>query len=91
MLHCYILDQLSVYYLLHHTITPVCVCRDASAAVVCFAVNDAASWERLKFWVSELRQEEAACRIYVAATKVDLLQVRRNVQQQLVIIINNCS
>ena len=67
------------------------VCRDASAAVVCFAVNDAASWERLKFWVSELRREEAACRIYVAATKVDLLQVRRNVQQQLVIKINNCS
>ena len=59
--------------------------------MVCFAVNDAASWERLKFWVSELRQEEGACRIYVAATKVDLLQVRRNVQQQLVIIINNCS
>ena len=67
----------------------MCWCRDASAAVVCFAVNDAASWERLKFWVSELRREEAACRIYVAATKVDLLQVRRNVQQQLVIIINN--
>ena len=55
----------------------MCLCRDASAAVVCFAVNDAASWERLKFWVSELRQQEAACRIYVAATKVDLLQVRR--------------
>ena len=55
----------------------MCRCRDASAAVVCFAVNDAASWERLKFWVSELRKEEAACRIYVAATKVDLLQVRR--------------
>ena len=69
----------------------MCLCRDASAAVVCFAVNDAASWERLKFWVSELRREEAACRIYVAATKVDLLQVRRNVQQQLVIKINNCS
>ena len=55
-------------------ITPVCLCRDASAAVVCFAVNDASSWERT-FWVSELRKEEAACRIYVAATKVDLLQV----------------
>ena len=48
--------------------------RDAKAAIVCYAVNDAASWEKLKFWVNELRKVEDGCKIYICATKVDLLE-----------------
>jgi len=48
--------------------------RGARAAVICYAVNDAESWTRLKFWVNEIKRLEENCRIYVAATKIDLLQ-----------------
>ncbi len=47
--------------------------RGAAAAVVCYDVTDADSWERLGFWVRELRKFEENCRVYVCATKKDLL------------------
>ena len=47
--------------------------RGARAAVVCYAVNDKESWERLEFWVTELRKLEEDCKIYICATKTDLL------------------
>lgn len=47
--------------------------RGARAAVVCYSVNDADSWSRLKFWVAELKKMEEGCRLYICATKVDLL------------------
>ena len=50
------------------------MCRGARAAVVCYAVNDLESWDRLEFWVTELRKLEEDCKIYICATKTDLLQ-----------------
>jgi len=47
--------------------------RGAKAAVVCYAVNDEESWNKLKFWISELRKMEDNCLIYICATKIDLL------------------
>lgn len=47
--------------------------RGAKAAVVCYAVNDEESWEKLKFWINELKKMEEHCRIYICATKTDLL------------------
>jgi len=47
--------------------------RGAKAAVVCYAVNDEESWEKLKFWIAELKKMEEKCRIYMCATKTDLL------------------
>eukprot|EP00092_Neocalanus_flemingeri_P039234 GFUD01042712.1.p1 GENE.GFUD01042712.1~~GFUD01042712.1.p1 ORF type:complete len:202 (+),score=42.89 GFUD01042712.1:177-782(+) len=48
--------------------------RGSKAAIVCYSVNDAESWERLQFWVSELRKMEEGCRVYICATKTDLLR-----------------
>jgi len=50
--------------------------RGAGAAVVCYSVTDGGSWERVHYWVEELRKVEERCRIYVAATKVDLVAGR---------------
>jgi len=47
--------------------------RGARAAILCYAVTDPDSWERLQFWVKELQAVEEKCRLYVAATKLDLL------------------
>jgi len=47
--------------------------RDAKAAILCFAVDDEASWDRLKHWVDELNKAEPACQIYICTTKIDLL------------------
>ena len=40
---------------------------------MCYCVADSASWERLQFWVAEVRKLEEECRIYIAATKTDLI------------------
>lgn len=32
---------------------------------------------RLKFWVAEVRRVEPKCRIYIAATKLDLVSSKR--------------
>ena len=52
--------------------------RGAKAAVVCYDVTDAGTWEKVKFWVEELKKNESECRIYIVGTKLDLL-VRLNV------------
>lgn len=48
--------------------------RGSKAAIVCYSVNDEESWERLQFWVSELRKLEEECKVYICATKIDLLR-----------------
>ena len=47
--------------------------RDAKAAVLCYAVDEEASWNRVKHWVEELKKAEPGCQIYICATKIDLL------------------
>lgn len=47
--------------------------RGATAAVVCYDITKPSTYQRAKFWVSELRTIEENCKIYVCATKSDLL------------------
>jgi len=54
--------------------------RGARAAILCYAVTDPDSWERLQFWVKELQAVEEKCRLYVAATKLDLLDGQKKRQ-----------
>lgn len=48
--------------------------RGASAAVMCFDITDRESWDELPTWVKLLRTISDTCRLYICATKVDLLQ-----------------
>jgi len=48
--------------------------RSAKAAIICFDLTDARSFEKAKFWVDELMQNEEGCSIYLVGTKVDLVQ-----------------
>lgn len=50
--------------------------RTAKAAIICYAVNDAESWEKVEYWVKELSKTEPDCSIYVCATKIDLVKGR---------------
>jgi len=48
--------------------------RGSKAAIVCYSVKDEESWERLQFWVAELKKMEEECKVYICATKIDLLR-----------------
>ena len=47
--------------------------RGAKAAIVCYDVMNERSWDKLKFWVEEVKMYEEECRIYIVGTKVDVL------------------
>lgn len=47
--------------------------RGAYAAIACYDVTDPKSWEKLKYWIQEVRLFEQDCKIFIAATKCDLL------------------
>jgi len=47
----------------------------ARAAIVCFDVTSSQSWQKLKFWVDELHQNEPNCKVFIATTKCDLIDV----------------
>ncbi|ELR49877.1 Ras-related protein Rab-24 [Bos mutus] len=66
--------------------------RGAKAAIVCYEqlltlgcvscvphqdLTDSSSFERAKFWVKELRNQEEGCQIYLCGTKSDLLEEDR--------------
>ncbi|MXQ83524.1 hypothetical protein E5288_WYG014650 [Bos mutus] len=51
--------------------------RGAKAAIVCYDLTDSSSFERAKFWVKELRNQEEGCQIYLCGTKSDLLEEDR--------------
>jgi len=48
--------------------------RSAKATIVCFDLTDPKSFDKVKFWVDELLQNEEGCDIYVVGTKLDLIQ-----------------
>ncbi|XP_033342125.1 ras-related protein Rab-24 [Megalopta genalis] len=48
--------------------------REAKAAIVCFDVTTAVTFQRAKFWIRELRAVEESCKIYICGTKNDLLK-----------------
>lgn len=47
--------------------------RGARGAIVCYDITDAASFEKAKYWVSELRSAEEDVVVALVATKTDLL------------------
>lgn len=47
--------------------------RGAKAAVVCYDITKPNTFQRAKFWVRELRSIEEDCKIYICATKKDIL------------------
>ncbi|XP_076825553.1 ras-related protein Rab-24-like [Clavelina lepadiformis] len=48
--------------------------RDAKAAIVCYDVTEQTSFQRARFWIDELLQNEENCKVYLAGTKIDLVQ-----------------
>jgi len=50
--------------------------RNAKAAIICYAVNDLESWEKVHYWVDEVSKTEPDCSIYICATKLDLIKGR---------------
>lgn len=66
--------------------------RGAKAAILCFDLTDKSSFDRIRFWIGELRQHEENCKIYLCATKYDLVDehpeqraVPRNTAQSLAV------
>ncbi|XP_025094045.1 ras-related protein Rab-24-like isoform X2 [Pomacea canaliculata] len=47
--------------------------RGARAAILCFDLTDKSSFDRVRFWIGELRQHESECKIYLCGTKYDLI------------------
>ncbi|NP_001153388.1 Rab24 GTPase-like [Nasonia vitripennis] len=47
--------------------------RAAVAAIICYDVTLQRSFRQIEYWISELRRVEESCRIYLCATKCDLL------------------
>eukprot|EP01097_Dermamoeba_algensis_P005184 TRINITY_DN3296_c0_g1_i5.p1 TRINITY_DN3296_c0_g1~~TRINITY_DN3296_c0_g1_i5.p1 ORF type:complete len:132 (+),score=23.99 TRINITY_DN3296_c0_g1_i5:447-842(+) len=47
--------------------------RNAAAAIICFDLGYAKSFDKVKFWVRELMDNEKDCLIYVCGTKLDVL------------------
>lgn len=48
--------------------------REANAAIVCFDLGMAFTFQRAKFWIRELRMIEENCKIYLCGTKLDLIR-----------------
>ncbi|XP_039266545.1 ras-related protein Rab-24-like [Styela clava] len=47
--------------------------RNANAAVVCCDLTDLRSFERLEYWIKQLRNAEKGCKIYACGNKADLI------------------
>ena len=48
--------------------------RSARAAIVCYDLTRKESFEKVKFWVDELLENEPECLIFIVGTKYDLVQ-----------------
>lgn len=48
--------------------------RGAKAAILCFDLTDKSSFDRIRFWIGELHQHEEECKLYLCATKYDLVE-----------------
>jgi len=47
--------------------------KGAEAAVICYDLTDAASWDKVKFWVKEILAYEENCLLAIVGTKLDLV------------------
>lgn len=48
--------------------------RGAAACVLCYDITDLNSFERVRFWASELQSTEPDCKIYLCGTKCDIVK-----------------
>ena len=48
--------------------------RGAKAAIICYDIIKSNTFQRAKFWIRELRTVEEGCKIYICATKNDILK-----------------
>ncbi|KAJ7387198.1 Ras- protein Rab-24 [Desmophyllum pertusum] len=48
--------------------------RSARAAILCYDITDNISFDKVKFWVDQLKAAEPDCRIYLCGTKLDLIE-----------------
>lgn len=47
--------------------------RGAEAAIICYDICDSSSFEKAKFYVTEVRQNNENCKLYLCGTKFDLV------------------
>ncbi|XP_048744975.1 ras-related protein Rab-24-like isoform X1 [Ostrea edulis] len=47
--------------------------RGARAAILCYDLTDKSSFEKIRYWVGELQENEQYCRMYICGTKKDLI------------------
>ncbi|XP_064623198.1 ras-related protein Rab-24-like [Lineus longissimus] len=50
--------------------------RQAKAAVVCYSLDDLATFEKVRYWIEIVRQHEESCAMYICGTKADLVTTR---------------
>ncbi|XP_064600265.1 ras-related protein Rab-24-like [Liolophura sinensis] len=55
--------------------------RGAKAAIVCYDLADGTSFDRAKFWINELQQNEEACKVYLCGTKKDIIDTNRSARE----------
>jgi len=48
--------------------------RSARAALVCYDITAESSFNKAKFWITEIKNNEPDCCIYIVGTKTDMLQ-----------------
>lgn len=48
--------------------------RSARAAILCYDLTDNTSFDKVKFWVDQLKTAEPDCKIYLCGTKLDLIE-----------------
>lgn len=48
--------------------------RDAKAAIVCYDITNRDSWDGLRSWITELREAEERCKVFICGTKKDLIE-----------------
>jgi len=60
--------------------------KGAEAAVICYDMTDAKSWEKVKFWVNEVLAVEENCILGIVGTKNDMIEkgVKRGVEKSVV-------
>ena len=66
--------------------------RNARAAILCYDPSDTKSYEKLIFWIHELKKHQADTRLYFCATKIDLIQngiKQRTVESEQIQVLAN--
>eukprot|EP01097_Dermamoeba_algensis_P000672 TRINITY_DN123_c0_g1_i1.p1 TRINITY_DN123_c0_g1~~TRINITY_DN123_c0_g1_i1.p1 ORF type:complete len:213 (-),score=20.07 TRINITY_DN123_c0_g1_i1:123-761(-) len=48
--------------------------KKAKAALVCFDLTNADSFEKVRFWVMQVQEYEKDCQLYIVGTKADLVE-----------------